>query len=259
MLHFCVQPRIPQDIFILKTKDMMTGRTVITVGSQLKHMKCLKVEVTSIIKERRKSKITKIPISLKLSIKAYNRLQNRTSWLYWNSRLSQLKEIIVFSKKAKAVPSFLGLHTKEQLRRVKRRDSSEENNVTGKKGCYKKKLIVNFASLGYSNIIAPTIFDAGQCIGQCKYPLGKTSNPTQHSLIQQLLHSLYGERVAKSTCCSPRGFRPLTTMIDDKYSGRIAIKSLENMIVSECGCVWYTLTFHVIVNQTKEHFSVSSF
>eukprot|EP00794_Sanderia_malayensis_P002982 gene2982-3438_t len=116
-------------------------------------------------------------------------------------------------------------------------DSLNKKRSSANGGCKTGSLYVNFAGLGYRNILAPTIFDAKQCIGVCRYPLGKMSNPTQHSMIQQLLFSLYGEKVAKSTCCAPRKFAPLTIMLNDTYSKGIVIRSLDDMVVAECGCI----------------------
>ena len=237
ILHFCLRHRTLYKISLLKVTDTTTGKTVTQVGSQLKYGRCLEVEMTEIIKARRMPETMEILISLKVRIKGGEGLQSRELWSYWNGTFSQENEIVVFSRTAEALPPITRRHAKELSRTVKKRGVVGRKDASLTKGCYKKSMIVNFASLGYSNIIAPTIFDAGQCIGQCQYPLGRMSNPTQHSLIQQLLHSLYGDRVAKSTCCSPRGFLPLTAMINDKYSGRAAIRTLEDMIVSECGCV----------------------
>lgn len=236
ILHFCVQHRIPKEVSALKVTDILTGKTITKTSPELRYGRCFRNRVTNMLIARRKPSAEEIPMIVQISMRG----QLGKLWFNWNAELSDLKEMIVFSKEVQPASPLLGLSLKVNSRVIKRREVVEKSTVEGrsmKKGCNRESLIVNFESLGYRNIIAPTIFDAGQCVGKCKYPLGKLSNPTQHSLIQQLLHSLYGNSIAKSTCCAPRGFLPLTTMIEDKYSGGVAIRSLEDIIVSDCGCV----------------------
>ena len=237
MLHFCFEKEIPGDVSSLKVVEISSGKTVVGNRPQKKDSKCVLLQLAGMINATQQKGMAEIPISLKIYMRGTKGSKQNKLWFYWNGELSELKEIIVFSKETRPILPFIGLRPRKQQRKMKRREVQVQDNLSAKRGCSRKSLIVNFASLGYANIIAPTIFDAGQCVGQCQYPLGSMSNPTQHSLIQQLLHSLYGDKIAKSTCCAPRRFLPLTTMIDDEYSGSVAIRSLENMIVADCGCV----------------------
>ena len=237
MLRLCIHQRIPDEVLLLKVTDMKTERMVTKAFPQMMHGRCLEIQVTKIIKSRRKPNVAEISVSLKLNVKVYNGLQSDRYWLYRNTKSDLMNEVIVFSKRSEKLWFSHALHEEEFHEKELHEEDQSRSMKREINGCYRKKMIVNFATLGYSDIIAPTIFDAGQCVGRCKYPLGRLSYPTQHSIIQQLLHSLYGDRIAKSTCCSPRKFLPLTTLINDKYSGRVAIRSLEDMIVSGCRCV----------------------
>ena len=237
MLRLCIHQRIPDEVLLLKVTDMKTERMVTKAFPQMMHGRCLEIQVTKIIKSRRKPNVAEISVSLKLNVKVYNGLQSDRYWLYRNTKSDLMNEAIVFSKRSEKLRFSHALHEEEFHEKELHEEDQSRSMKKEINGCYRKKMIVNFATLGYSDIIAPTIFDAGQCVGRCKYPLGRLSYPTQHSIIQQLLHSLYGDRIAKSTCCSPRKFLPLTTLINDKYSGRVAIRSLEDMIVSGCRCV----------------------
>lgn len=237
MLHFCVQHRIPNEVSKLKVMDVVTGRSIVQTNVGQENDRCLRIQITTIIKQRTEPTLKSMPIKIQVRMRGKIGLGKSRLPFYWKAELSDLQEIIIFSKAVKPISFLAALQLSSKHKVIKRRSLVVKKTPKTKKGCSRGSLIVNFASLGYENIIAPTIFDAGQCMGECTYPLGSMSNPTQHSLIQQLLHSLYGNRIAKSTCCAPRGFLPLTTMIDDKYSGGVAIRSLEDMIVSNCGCV----------------------
>ena len=256
MLHLCMKSNLFKGKPSLKVEDARSGMVVERKGNTYKNGQCFKVPITAIIKKDKNASSTDVNLILFVSI------IDQLSTLLRHSRIQRSRvdnirpEVVVFSSSNKPEASPLDFKVLPNSRPNIRNDFQERNgyrwqtdhetkrglkeNVNSaitKKGCFRRSLIVNFAGLGYKDIIAPTIFDAKQCIGVCKYPLGKMANPSQHSLIQQLLHSLYGTRVAKSTCCAAKRFVPLTTMIKDTYSGGFAIRSLEDMIVAECGCV----------------------
>eukprot|EP00112_Aurelia_sp_Birch-Aquarium-sp1_P016039 Seg36.3 transcript_id=Seg36.3/GoldUCD/mRNA.D3Y31 product="Bone morphogenetic protein 10" protein_id=Seg36.3/GoldUCD/D3Y31 len=257
MLHLCMKSNLFKGKPSLKVEDARSRMVVVRKGDIYKNGQCFKVPITAIIKKDTNTSTHEVNLILYVSI------LDQLSRLLRNSRIQRSRtdnirpEVIVFSSSSKPKGSPLDYKLPSNSRPNMQSDFQPRNGhrwradhaakrglteninsaMTKKEGCYRKSLIVNFAGLGYKDIIAPTIFDAKQCIGVCKYPLGTMANPSQHSLIQQLLHSLYGTRVAKSTCCAAKRFVPLTTMIKDTYSGGYAIRSLEDMIVAECGCV----------------------
>ncbi len=227
ILQFCPtrkrQQRIAQPS-VMHISDLSSRKW--SVRAKFDASRCLEVPLKDFVKRGvvKHQKSTKLVLGIKLY--RYN-TQSNDHMVSARSAANQKSVLIVFTKSKHRKPTDLSSNWGPA---VKRKRSSE-------KGCKTKSLFVNFAGLGYRDIIVPTIFDAKQCAGVCNYPLGKMTNPAQHSMIQQLLFSLYGSRVAKSTCCAPRRFAPLTIMLNDTFSNGIVIRSLDDMVVAECGCI----------------------
>uniref|UniRef100_A0A0K0D3Q1 TGF_BETA_2 domain-containing protein n=1 Tax=Angiostrongylus cantonensis TaxID=6313 RepID=A0A0K0D3Q1_ANGCA len=98
--------------------------------------------------------------------------------------------------------------------------------------CQKHVTLVTMKDLGWEKwIIAPTTFEAGFCSGKCPNPLPKEMHPSNHALLQSLLHS----STVPAVCCSPDQMRSMTLFYRDEL-GRSTIKNFENMIVESCTC-----------------------
>eukprot|EP00795_Rhopilema_esculentum_P014423 gene14423-5479_t len=232
MLHFCLKRETLKNISSIEFTNVRSDKTMRLTKTEFGTSRCQLFPVTPLL--RRKSSVNTFSLVLRMVLISQRDEESQVK-ASWRRKVSSPVEIVIFSSEKYPVSPFLRFRLPTNQQELTKRDADNHKKLT-KRGCHRKSLIVNFVGLGYKDMVAPTIFDIKQCNGACRYPLGSMSNPTQHSLIQQLLHSLYGKRVAKSTCCSPRSYVPLTTMIKDSYSGRIAIRSLENMIVAECGC-----------------------
>ncbi|VDM58535.1 unnamed protein product [Angiostrongylus costaricensis] len=98
--------------------------------------------------------------------------------------------------------------------------------------CQKHVTLINMKVLGWEKwIIAPPTFEAGFCSGKCPNPLPKEMHPSNHALLQSLLHS----STVPAVCCSPEHMRSMTLFYRDEL-GRSTIKNFENMIVESCTC-----------------------
>ncbi|CAI4228176.1 unnamed protein product [Auanema sp. JU1783] len=100
------------------------------------------------------------------------------------------------------------------------------------KVCARRPLSVDFMKLGWNKyVIAPPYFEAGYCAGTCSYPLKKSSNPTNHAVLQSLLLP----SATSIVCCSPTEMQSLTILYLHQ-NGQMIIKNFPNMIVRSCSC-----------------------
>ncbi|KAJ1368711.1 hypothetical protein KIN20_029968 [Parelaphostrongylus tenuis] len=98
--------------------------------------------------------------------------------------------------------------------------------------CQKRGTVLDMKDLGWEKwIIAPSAFEAGFCSGKCPNPLPKEMHPSNHALLQSLLHS----SAVPAVCCSPENMRSMTLFYRDEL-GRSTIKNFESMIVESCTC-----------------------
>ncbi|OON19241.1 transforming growth factor beta like domain protein, partial [Opisthorchis viverrini] len=103
--------------------------------------------------------------------------------------------------------------------------------------CSIHSMPVNFEKIGWTDwIIAPSEYDARMCVGQCPFPLGQTFHPTNHAVIQLLVHHLKPNGLSvRRPCCVPRKMDPLHILYyDDEHN--VILKQMEDMIVNTCGC-----------------------
>ncbi|XP_053306452.1 growth/differentiation factor 2 [Spea bombifrons] len=101
--------------------------------------------------------------------------------------------------------------------------------------CRKSSLIVNFQDIGWDSwILGPKSYDAGECKGECYYPLTDNLKPTNHALVQTLMHQKYPKKVKKA-CCVPTRLEPIQIMYIDDGIPTINL-NYQGMKVAECGC-----------------------
>ncbi|GAA53092.1 bone morphogenetic protein 5/6/7/8 [Clonorchis sinensis] len=103
--------------------------------------------------------------------------------------------------------------------------------------CSIHSMPVNFEKIGWTHwVIAPSEYDARMCVGQCPFPLGQTFHPTNHAVIQLLVHHLKPNGLSvRRPCCVPRKMDPLHILYyDDEHN--VILKQMEDMIVNTCGC-----------------------
>lgn len=91
--------------------------------------------------------------------------------------------------------------------------------------CCRYPLRVDFRKFGWDWIIAPDIYEAYYCAGEC--PIGFLPKHP-HTYIYSLSSSY-------STCCSPRKLSPLSLLYFDDNKNVIH-SIIPNMAVEKCGC-----------------------
>ena len=238
MLHMCLKiGKANKGPFAIDLVDLSSNEVISSRMKRFHQSHCIKIPVTKQVKTSPLAEQLTKELVFGLRLTGMDRFRSGGSRRILETTLQKLKPVVVVFTKNNPTHPVLEMKFNTQSARAAFQKRSTNLVSSRKASCKRQSLIVSFKGLGYKDIIAPTIFDAKQCIGVCKFPLGKLSNPTQHSMIQQLVHSLYGNRVASSTCCAPKKLSPLIIMINDTFSGGIAIRSLENMVIAECGCI----------------------
>ncbi|KRZ32505.1 Bone morphogenetic protein 3, partial [Trichinella pseudospiralis] len=103
--------------------------------------------------------------------------------------------------------------------------------------CQKHNLIVDFRDIGWQErIIAPKSFEAHYCAGSCQFPLNWESNPSNHAIIQNIIHTIGYQPKVPQVCCSPDKMDSLTLLYFDEDQN-VVLKTYPKMTVISCGCV----------------------
>lgn len=115
--------------------------------------------------------------------------------------------------------------------RARARRSTEDDD--GK--CQRHKLFVRFRDLNWHKwIIAPRGFSAFYCQGSCPEVIDKYFNPTNHAIIQNLLHHRHSRNIP-AACCVPTSLHSIS-MLYFELDGSIVLRQYSGMVASTCGC-----------------------
>ncbi|EDV22765.1 uncharacterized protein TRIADDRAFT_58663 [Trichoplax adhaerens] len=101
--------------------------------------------------------------------------------------------------------------------------------------CHREDLVVDFKDIGWEWIISPRSFNAYQCVGVCKYPLGSNTNATLHATLRAMM-SYFGQNSQPTLpCCTPDRLRSHTFLFYNA-NHEIQINEFDGMVVETCGC-----------------------
>lgn len=126
-------------------------------------------------------------------------------------------------------------NNKEKKRKREKRKKKKRKYRNRRKGCRKKNMTVDFEQLGWGNwLISPPRYDAFYCHGHCKTPLDKYTRPTNHAIIQSMVHSM-DRNIIPPACCVPTEFDVLPVLSLDG-SDRVVYKLKKGLIAIHCGC-----------------------
>uniref|UniRef100_F7CII6 TGF-beta family profile domain-containing protein n=1 Tax=Ornithorhynchus anatinus TaxID=9258 RepID=F7CII6_ORNAN len=113
--------------------------------------------------------------------------------------------------------------------------SRRRGHGTARTRCSRKPLHVDFKELGWDDwIIAPLDYEAYHCEGPCDFPLRSHLEPTNHAIIQTLVHSM-DPAAAPPSCCVPAKLSPISILYIDA-GNNVVYKQYEDMVVETCGC-----------------------
>lgn len=121
-------------------------------------------------------------------------------------------------------PPFIEIQTKEIRRKRSKRqlDCAQTGRETR---CCRYPLRVDFRQFGWDWVIAPDVYDAYYCSGEC--PQGYLPR-YHHSYVSQLGSSF-------SPCCSPRKLSSLSLLYYDNNK-QVIHSIIPNMAVDKCSC-----------------------
>ena len=101
--------------------------------------------------------------------------------------------------------------------------------------CQKRKMFVRFKDLQWHKwIVAPRGFSAYHCQGTCPEVLDQHYDPTNHAVIQNLLHHRYSRKIP-AACCVPTSLHSIS-MLYFELDGSIVLREYSGMVASTCGC-----------------------
>uniref|UniRef100_A0A0R3RJX1 TGF_BETA_2 domain-containing protein n=1 Tax=Elaeophora elaphi TaxID=1147741 RepID=A0A0R3RJX1_9BILA len=103
--------------------------------------------------------------------------------------------------------------------------------------CRTEKLNVRFRDIGWEHwIIAPTSFEAHYCSGTCPFPLKQEVNPSNHAIVQSIIHRLGLNPYVPDVCCAPDKMDSLTLLYYDEMDN-VVLKNYPRMTVTSCACL----------------------
>ncbi|XP_051932070.1 growth/differentiation factor 5 [Hippocampus zosterae] len=101
--------------------------------------------------------------------------------------------------------------------------------------CRRVRLHVDFRALGWDDwIIAPLDYQAFRCGGSCDFPLRSHLQPTNHAVVQTLLHTM-APPTAPPACCVPTRLSAISVLYVDA-DDNVVYRQYRNMVVDACGC-----------------------
>ena len=101
--------------------------------------------------------------------------------------------------------------------------------------CQRHRLYIKFRDLKWDDwIIAPRGFSAYYCKGRCPEVIEKYFNPTNHAIIQNVVHHRYNKSVP-AACCVPTKLNSMSLLYFER-DGSIVLKEYAEMVASTCGC-----------------------
>ncbi|XP_077999236.1 bone morphogenetic protein 2-like [Glandiceps talaboti] len=129
----------------------------------------------------------------------------------------------------------------EDMTRHRRASSSERPSEPAptrqwKTPCSRQRLYVDFEEIGWSGwIISPRGYNAYHCKGECPFPLGQASKPTNHATVQSIVNALQqGDEVAMP-CCVPDKLFSISLLYFDE-DDNVVLKQYDDMVAASCGC-----------------------
>ncbi|CAD5224658.1 unnamed protein product [Bursaphelenchus okinawaensis] len=101
--------------------------------------------------------------------------------------------------------------------------------------CLLKSLYVDFKDLGWDSwVIAPSGYQADYCEGECSFPLDADVFPSNHAVVQSLLH-LIDDKSTQPAECAATEMREQSILFMNNQNN-IVMKKYQNMRVNRCGC-----------------------
>lgn len=127
---------------------------------------------------------------------------------------------------------FVELETQESgMSRAKRTPERDCDEQSPEERCCRYPLEVDFEEFGWEWVIAPKVYKAHYCSGECPFvflPLYPHTHITQQAADRH-------QRLTSGPCCTPAKMSPISMLYFDER-GNIIYGTLSDMVVDRCGC-----------------------
>lgn len=101
--------------------------------------------------------------------------------------------------------------------------------------CRRIPMEVDFRKIGWDTWVKfPTKYQAYKCVGKCFYPITSNWSPSNHAIVQSLMH-MY-DRSVNRPCCVPVEFGSISMMYLNENNVLTFKYDYREMIVRACGC-----------------------
>lgn len=102
-------------------------------------------------------------------------------------------------------------------------------DIADEHACRKVDRMVNAAN---NSILHPLRFNAYQCVGKCN--IKQLQNVNNYARVTLNMKNKVNSTDGMAACCVPVKLRPIRILYFEKDT--VVMRSLDNMIVEECGC-----------------------
>ncbi|KAL0274715.1 UNVERIFIED_CONTAM: hypothetical protein PYX00_002779 [Menopon gallinae] len=158
--------------------------------------------------------------------------------------LNFLQPVLLLSYRSRHVSNSSISHASRHKRDLPEEYEEETNRIWDSDGkrrrsrntCRRRPLYIEFSEIDYDKwIVAPTGYEAFQCVGKCTFPVSETLSPTKHAIVQTLMHHVSPSKVARA-CCVPTRLEPISILYIDSEGILTYRFHYQDMVVAECGC-----------------------
>nr|ACF40953.1 myostatin [Eriocheir sinensis] len=122
----------------------------------------------------------------------------------------------------------LEIHTEDANRRNRRNSAGSQCVNRNDSRCCRYALTVDFVDMGWDFIVAPKVYEANFCNGECPFLYAQKYAHT--SLIQKMNSS-----AQHGPCCGARKLSPMKMLYYD-HDHQIKFDIIQDMVVDHCGC-----------------------
>lgn len=165
-------------------------------------------------------------------------------------------------RKGKAVNRVVGL--KKYRRRPKVKLSQFKPKSKGP--CQRHDLYVSFEDIGWSSwIISPKgfqvkilyrlalfssrtdwyLFQAYHCRGDCHFPIGQESKPSNHATVISIINHMKFHKRVSAPCCVPDKLYSISLLYFDNEQN-VILKQYDDMVAQSCACRWPLPHHHIL-------------
>jgi Transforming growth factor beta like domain len=121
---------------------------------------------------------------------------------------------------------------KASVKKFRRR--GQQKGLRG--SCRRHELYVSFEEIGWSSwIISPKGFQAFHCRGDCHFPIGQDSKPSNHATVISIINHLKLHKNVAAPCCVPEKLYSISLLYFDNEQN-VILKQYDDMVAQSCAC-----------------------